>query len=234
MTPNCTCYCHNDRELSGRGCLEVYCCKTTFFLHEIPKGSTIKTTLNSGKETTVTFHHLDGMYSYCTLNDGDPDNVIHLSRFTPLKLVDGVYEIIEDGGYLKMNIVPIGQELTKEELAEREYRQKQREQRIALMRASVCRKQITEAYEILENIRFDYLSDTAFREKIVGAKRELEKAMNDFLLDTQYHKNAIERINKMSPEEYQNSLNIPLNEPTQSSRVCTIKDCVNCIKEHGK
>lgn len=114
--------------------------------------------------------------------------------------------------------VPIGQELTKEELAEREYRQKQREQRIAQMRASVIRKQITEAYEILENIRFDYLGDTAFREKIVGAKRELEKAMNDFLLDTQYHKTAIERINKMSPEEYDNSLKVPLNEPTQSSK----------------
>lgn len=113
--------------------------------------------------------------------------------------------------------VPI-QELSKEELQERDYRQKQREQRIALMRASVVKKQITEAYEILENIRFDYLGDTSFREKIVGAKRELEKAMNDSLLDTQYHKTAIERINKMLPEEYNNSLKVSSNEPTQSSK----------------
>ena len=116
--------------------------------------------------------------------------------------------------------VPIGQELTQEQSQERQYRQKQREQRIALMRASVLKKQITEAYEILENIRFDYLGDTAFREKIVKAKRELEYAINDFLLDTQYHKNAIERMNKMSPEEYDNSLKVPLNEPTQG-RVIT-------------
>ena len=116
-----------------------------------------------------------------------------------------------------INVPDMVNELTKEELQERQYRQKQREQRIALMRASVIKKQITEAYEILENIRFDYLGDTAFREKIVGAKRELEKAMNDFLLDTQYHKNAIERINKMSPEEYFNSLTQIGVEPTQSS-----------------
>ena len=129
--------------------------------------------------------------------------------------------------------VPIGQELTKEELAEREYHQKQREQRIAQMRASVIRKQITEAYEILENIRFDFLSDTAFREKIVGAKRELEGAMNDFLLDTQYHREAINRVNKMSPEEYDISIHHTC-QPTQSGQVCNTKDCISCIKEHGK
>lgn len=108
---------------------------------------------------------------------------------------------------------PMG--LTNEEKIEREYRQKQREQRIAQMRASVIRKQITEAYEILENIRFDYLGDTAFREKIVGAKRELERALDDFLLDSQYHKENIKRVNKMSPEEYQEDLKKQSLLPTQ-------------------
>ena len=64
-------------------------------LYEIPRGSRIKTTLNSGKECFVTFHHLDGMYSYCTLDDGDPDNVVNLSVNTPLKIVDDYYVIEE-------------------------------------------------------------------------------------------------------------------------------------------
>ena len=67
-------------------------------LHEIPRGSRIKTTLTSGREVFITFHHLDGMYSYCTLDDGNPDteNVIHLSRFTPLEKVDDYYVIKDD------------------------------------------------------------------------------------------------------------------------------------------
>ena len=65
-------------------------------LHEIPKGSKIQVTLNSGREVFIRFHHLDGMYSYCTLEDGDPDNVVHLSRFTPLQKVDDHYEILNE------------------------------------------------------------------------------------------------------------------------------------------
>lgn len=65
-------------------------------LHEIPRGSQIKTTLTSGREVMITFHHTDGMYSYCTLDDGDPDNVLHLSVMTPLKLVGDYYKIIEE------------------------------------------------------------------------------------------------------------------------------------------
>jgi len=64
-------------------------------LHEIPKGSKIKVRLTSGREVFIIFHHLDGMYSYCTLDDGDSDNTVHLSRFTPLKKVDDYYEIDE-------------------------------------------------------------------------------------------------------------------------------------------
>lgn len=62
-------------------------------LHEIPRGSKIEVTLTSGKKCFITFMHLDGMYSYCTLDDGDPDNVVHLSRFTPLDKVEDYYVI---------------------------------------------------------------------------------------------------------------------------------------------
>ena len=64
-------------------------------LYEIPKGSRIKTTLSSGKECFIQFLHLDGMYSYCVLEDGDSDNVVHLSASTPLKQV-GDYYIIDE------------------------------------------------------------------------------------------------------------------------------------------
>lgn len=48
---------------------------------------------------SVTFHHVDGMYSYCTA-DGVTgkygSNLVHLSAMTPLELVsDGVYKIVE-------------------------------------------------------------------------------------------------------------------------------------------
>lgn len=41
---------------------------------------------------TVTFYHVDGMYSYCTLENGD---VVHLSVLTPVKKINDVYEIDE-------------------------------------------------------------------------------------------------------------------------------------------
>ena len=40
----------------------------------------------------ITFHHVDGMYSYCTLENGD---VVHLSVMTPVKKINDVYEIDE-------------------------------------------------------------------------------------------------------------------------------------------
>ena len=68
----------------------------TIYLKDIPRKSKIKVTLNSGREVMATFHHLDGMYSYCTLNDGDADSVFHLAVMTPLRKVDDHYEIIEN------------------------------------------------------------------------------------------------------------------------------------------
>jgi len=63
-------------------------------LYQIPRGSKIKARLRM-----ITFHHMDGMYSYCTV-DGLEDpanvgaNVIHLSASTPLKKVGDHYVIV--------------------------------------------------------------------------------------------------------------------------------------------
>lgn len=125
--------------------------------------------------------------------------------------------------------LPKPREISLEEQLEINYRQKQKELKISQMRASVIRNQITEAYKILENIRFDYLGDTAFREKVIGAKKYLESAFDDFLLNDNYWRERTKEHNKLTPEEFtknQNSL------PTEN--LCTTKDCVNCIKEHGK
>ena len=69
-------------------------------LHEIPKGSIIKHDCfdQDGNKLgdTITFHHIDGMYSYCTLEGIEsPGNVLHLSAMTPLKKVDDHYEVDE-------------------------------------------------------------------------------------------------------------------------------------------
>lgn len=59
-------------------------------LFEIPYNSKLKVTTNRGEEI-VTFHHLDGMYSYITADkDGE---VMHLSVSTPLVKKGEFYEI---------------------------------------------------------------------------------------------------------------------------------------------
>jgi hypothetical protein len=64
-------------------------------LYEIPKGSRIKaeTTNDSGKiGDFIIFHHLDGAFSYCTV-EGTED-VCHLSANQELTLSDeGYYEL---------------------------------------------------------------------------------------------------------------------------------------------
>lgn len=103
--------------------------------------------------------------------------------------------------------------LSKEEIMERQYREKRREITIGRMRASVVRNQIVDAYSILENVRFDYVADTAFRDKIVSAKKGLEGALSDFLLDDSYWKEKKDEHSKLSIEEYDELLNTPLELP---------------------
>lgn len=139
---------------------------------------------------------------------------------------------------------PVPQPLSPEEIEVREYKDKLRDLKIRQMKASVIRKQITEAYEILDCIRFDYLGDTAFREKIVMAKKNLEAAFDDFLLDTAYWREKIEEHHKMTPHEYgiqrhNSSLvgpacvssDVPahvLAQSTVSPGICTAKNCLHC------
>ena len=79
---------------------------------------------------------------------------------------------------------------SKKEVSEWNFKKKKRDLNISRMRANVLKKQIVSAYEILENIRFDYLSDTMFRDYITEAKKQLEGAISDFLLsDTYWKKN---------------------------------------------
>lgn len=102
---------------------------------------------------------------------------------------------------LKMDI-----KLSKKELSKRQYEKKRREIQIARIRASVVRKQIVKAYEVLENIRFDFVSDTMFRDYIVVAKRQLEGALGDFLMDDTYWKEKKDKHRKMTPKEYDEHL----------------------------
>jgi len=61
-------------------------------LHELPRESPLRV-IADGVVTDATFHHLDGMYSLCKLEDG---RLFHLRYDTPLKEVDGRWEIDED------------------------------------------------------------------------------------------------------------------------------------------
>ena len=64
-------------------------------LYEIPKESRIKaeTSNKEGKlGDFIIFHHLDGMYSYCSV-EGKPEKICHLSANQELKKVDDYYEL---------------------------------------------------------------------------------------------------------------------------------------------
>lgn len=59
-------------------------------LYEIPRESKIIDDTISDGSSFIIFHHIDGMFSYCTTEKG---GVIHLSVNTPLKKVDDHYEL---------------------------------------------------------------------------------------------------------------------------------------------
>lgn len=66
-------------------------------LHEIPKGSIINVETRNDKDevlgTQIKFHHLDGMYSYCTVV-GKDNKVCHLYANQELELQeDGTYNL---------------------------------------------------------------------------------------------------------------------------------------------
>ena len=95
---------------------------------------------------------------------------------------------------------------TEEERIEKQYRDKYKELKIGRMRAAVVRSQILEAYKILESIRFNYVSDTMFRDYITSAQKSLESATSDFLMSDTYWEKQVEKHKKMSFKEYDDFL----------------------------
>lgn len=65
-------------------------------LYDIPRGSIINAETSSDEGVLgnqITFHHLDGMYSYCTVV-GNDDKVVHLGATQALKKEkDGTYSL---------------------------------------------------------------------------------------------------------------------------------------------
>lgn len=59
-------------------------------LHRLPREAPLRVEVN-GIKTLATFHHIDGMYSLCTLKDG---TIFHLKAWTPMREVDGRWEIV--------------------------------------------------------------------------------------------------------------------------------------------
>lgn len=58
-------------------------------LYELEKMSPLRIDLDTGTDL-ATFHHIDGMFSYCETSDGRP---FHLSASTPMVLVNERWEI---------------------------------------------------------------------------------------------------------------------------------------------
>ena len=91
---------------------------------------------------------------------------------------------------------------TKEEVIKRQYDDKAKDIRISLARATVVKSQASQAYNLLENIRFDYLGDSAFRDELTQAKKHLEYFIGDFLLDDHYWHERKAEHKKMTPKQY--------------------------------
>ena len=64
-------------------------------LHEIPKNSKLIVQTGDGKDHKATFHHLDGMFSYCTIDDLPKDkyNIFHLGVMEEMVKVGNHYEL---------------------------------------------------------------------------------------------------------------------------------------------
>ena len=51
-------------------------------LYNVPNNTRVRV---AGTETIVNFHHIDGMYSLCTLDNGD---ITHLHAWQEVEIVD--------------------------------------------------------------------------------------------------------------------------------------------------
>jgi len=52
-------------------------------LYDVPKNTRIKVPFEDGSEWRLNFSHVDGMYSYCTDDEG---NVVHLAAWTEVEI----------------------------------------------------------------------------------------------------------------------------------------------------
>ena len=110
----------------------------------------------------------------------------------------------------------IQEEISEEEFLLRQWKDREKTILICNARSHVVESQITEAYGMVENIRFDFLGDTAFRDKIVQAKKSLESALSDFLLSGEYHRMKLKEHRSRTPEEYSKYL-VELGKTPQQS-----------------
>ena len=104
---------------------------------------------------------------------------------------------------------PIFVEPTEEETLQREFDQKKRDCKRGRIRSAIVRSQIVRAAEILEGIRFDFVSDTAFRDKITRARRSLESAIDDYLMSDKYWEERVDKFWNMKLEDYIKHKNRP-------------------------
>lgn len=98
--------------------------------------------------------------------------------------------------------LPEKNKITKEERLQKQWYVELRNLKIGRAKAGVFRAKIIGAYSIVDDLRFDYLGDTAFRDKITDAKKALEETINDFLLSDNYWEQKIKKFVKDTPEEY--------------------------------
>lgn len=108
--------------------------------------------------------------------------------------------------------------MSKEAQLQRHYDREDREIRISMARAGVVKSQILRAYEVLEGIRFDYVHDTAFRDKITHAQKSLESAISDFLLRDEYWQEKIIKHRNLTPEQYDEIEKSPVIASGQSDK----------------
>ncbi len=107
--------------------------------------------------------------------------------------------------------------LTKEDKLQKQYDRALREIGISRAKAAVFKADVVSAYKILDSLKFDYLADTAFREKITKSLKSLESALRDFLLDDQYWNKREKEIRNMTVEEYDSWLKQPMLKGAQSN-----------------
>lgn len=72
-------------------------------IYEMPSPSPMRVVDSEGEKRNATFHHVDGMYSYCTFDDevlvpGKPRQPFHLHVQEDMVKIDGRWEIVGQRG----------------------------------------------------------------------------------------------------------------------------------------